>query len=297
MVWANITEGAVPVQSQRASDSSLARLIGARIRKAREDAHLSQGDLAKALDLSQAAISTIENGTRPLRVDELVILSQVIGRDVDYFLAPSTLKTGLVGVSLRAAVADLPVPEYRAAVSDFLDEIERQPLPAPLIKIRGHQAEPTAREVLEKTGEVNPPVQVQAIARALGVGVFARPMPDALSAMIIRHGENAVIGVNSNHVATRQRFSIAHELGHFVMDEGAQHFVEFDPQSAGDPPHYDWEKERRANMFAAELLMPAERVRSDAGSYSLTRLARRYDVSDAAMGFRLANLRLEAGAG
>ncbi len=226
-----------------------------------------------------------------------MILSQVIGRDVDYFLAPSTLKTGLVGVSLRAAVADLRVPEYRAAVSDFIDEIERQPLPAPSIKIRGQLPEPTAREVLMKTGEASPPIPVQAIARELGVGVFARPMPDALSAMIIRHGENAVIGVNSNHVATRQRFSIAHELGHFVMDEKAQHFIEFDPQSAGDPPNYDWEKERRANMFAAELLMPADRVRADAGSYSLSRLARRYGVSDAAMGFRLANLRLEVGAG
>jgi Zn-dependent peptidase ImmA (M78 family) len=115
--------------------------------------------------------------------------------------------------------------------------------------------------------------------------------------MIIRHGESAVIGVNANHAKVRQRFSVAHELGHFVMDEEAQHFVEFDPQSAGDPPHYKWEKERRANVFAAELLMPADRVRADAGSYSLSRLARRYDVSDAAMGFRLANLRLEVGAG
>ena len=43
--------------------------------------------------------------------------------------------------------------------------------------------------------------------------------------------------------------------------------------------------------------MPADRVRADAGSFSLSRLARRYGVSEAAMGFRLANLRLAAQAG
>jgi len=51
--------------------------------------------------------------------------------------------------------------------------------------------------------------------------------------------------------------------------------------------------EREANQFAAELLMPAERVRSDAGSYSLSRLAKRFDVSQPAMAYRLASLKLE----
>jgi Zn-dependent peptidase ImmA (M78 family)/DNA-binding XRE family transcriptional regulator len=297
MGWSNITDGAVPVQPVRTGDSSLARLIGARIRKAREDVHLSQGDLAKALGLSQAAVSTIENGTRPLRVDELVVLSRVIGREVDYFLAPSKLKSGPVGVSLRAEVAALPVPEFRAAVGSFLDEIERQPLPVPIVHVHSEQPEEAAREVLAAVGHTATPVDVHAVARDLGVGVFARPLTDVLSAMIIRHGESAVIGVNESHPAVRQRFSIAHELGHFVMDTESEHFVEFDNQSDGDPPHYNWQKERKANMFAAELLMPADRVRADAGGFSISRLARRYGVSEAAMGFRLANLRLPAKAG
>lgn len=283
----------MPVQQSRPGDPRLARLIGARIRKAREDARLSQGDLAQALNLSQAAVSTIENGTRPLRVDELVVLSRLIGRDVEYFLAPTQLKTGTIGVSLRAEAAASNVDEFRTAVVDFLDEVERKELPVPRFQVRGERAAPVAaHNVLMAAGEPEPPIDVHVIARDLGVGVFARPLPDLLSAMIIRHGDNAVVAVNAYHPPVRQRFSIAHELGHFVMDEESQYFVEFDPQSDGDPPHYDWSKERRANIFAAELLMPADRVKADAGASSLSRLARRYDVSQAAMGFRVTNLRV-----
>jgi transcriptional regulator with XRE-family HTH domain len=286
--------GTVPAQSPRVIDPTLSARIGGRIKRAREEARLSQGDLASALQLSQAAISTIESGARPLRVDELVVVSRLTGRDIDYFLAPSRSTSGQVGVSLRAEVAALAVPEIRAAVVDFLDEVEQQPLPPPEVTVRGQDPAVTAREVLARTGQREPPVEVLEVARALGVGVFARPLDDALSALVIRHGDGAVIGVNSAHAHVRQRFSVAHELGHFVIDEDAQHFVEIDPQSAGAPPYFDWRKERRANDFAAELLMPADRVRADVKSFSMSRLAHRYDVSQAAMGFRLAYLRLRA---
>lgn len=66
------------------------------------------------------------------------------------------------------------------------------------------------------------------------------------------------------------------------------------PLSEGDPPNYDWRKEREANRFAAELLMPADKVRADVGSYSLSRLTKRFDVSQPAMAYRLASLKLEA---
>jgi Zn-dependent peptidase ImmA (M78 family) len=101
-----------------------------------------------------------------------------------------------------------------------------------------------------------------------------------------------MIGVNASHAAVRQRFSIAHECGHFVLHHDSRHVIELEPQSAGDPPGYDWQRERAANTFAAELLMPADWVRADAKAYSASRMATRYKVSEAAMAYRLANLRL-----
>jgi Zn-dependent peptidase ImmA (M78 family) len=100
--------------------------------------------------------------------------------------------------------------------------------------------------------------------------------------------------VNSQQAPVRQRFSVAHELGHFVLHHRDQHFIDYGVPAAvdGKTPGYNWEHERGANRFAAELLMPADLVRSDAKTTSLTRLARRYEVSQEAMGFRLANLGL-----
>jgi Zn-dependent peptidase ImmA (M78 family)/transcriptional regulator with XRE-family HTH domain len=274
------------------------RDIGARIRQAREEQGISQADLAQALGLSQAAVSNIEGGARALRVDELIGISQTLGRAVDYFLAATRRQTGPIGVTLRAQVAELPVPEYRAAVIAFLDEVEQHPLPSPRVNVDSQGTpEAVAAAVRMATGQDSIPVDVEAACRELGVGVFPRPFPESLSALVIRHDGGAVIGVNSSHAPARQRFSTAHELGHFVLHHQSQHFIEYGvPQSdQGNPPGYNWKHERAANDFAAEFLMPGETVRQDAASYSVSRLATRYRVSEPAIGFRLVNLRLSTG--
>lgn len=284
------------VDPARLQRGSLSSEIGSRIRQARESRGLTQTQLAAALAVSQAAVSSLEAGGRPIRVDDLVVLSQVLGRDLDYFLAPTRAERPPVGVTLRAEVAMLAVPEYREAVNSFLDEVDLLPLPQARASITPRSPEASAREARSVGRQARRPINVDAVAQRLGVSVFKRPFPEALSALIIRHGDGAVIGVNSNHPSVRQRFSAAHELGHFALHHESQHFVEFGVPLAdqGEPPGYDWQNERSANIFAAELLMPADQVADDAPDYSLRRLSQLYKVSEAAMGFRLANLRLRA---
>ncbi len=71
--------------------SDLAREIAARVRRARDAAGISQSQLAAALGISQAAVSNLEAGTRPLRVEELVVLSRLLGKELDYFVAPDAV--------------------------------------------------------------------------------------------------------------------------------------------------------------------------------------------------------------
>ena len=274
--------------------SDLAREIAARVRRARDAAGISQSQLAAALGISQAAVSNLEAGTRPLRVEELVVLSRLLGKELDYFVAPTRSPRGPVGVTLRASVAELALPDFREAVNAFLDDVEAEPLPEPTTTIGATNPEEAAAQVRQATGQKQPPIDVREIAHKLGVGVFTRPFPEALSALILRHGENAIIGVNSGQSHVRQRFSIAHELGHFVLHHHDQHFIEYGlaPSADGEQPNYHPVNERAANQFAAELLMPAELVRKDAKTSSLARLATRYEVSQEAMGFRLVNLGL-----
>jgi transcriptional regulator with XRE-family HTH domain len=274
--------------------NELTRQIGARVRRVREARRISQLELAQALGVSQAAVSNLESGARPIRVDELVTISRVLGEEVDYFFSATREQRGPVGVKLRADVADLPLPEFRDAINAFVDEIEGAPLPPAHVAVSSSDPQAAAGEILTRLGRKRPPIDVLSIARELGVAVFPRPFPSALSALLLRHRKNAFIGVNSHQAPVRQRFSVAHELGHFVLHQSDQHFIDYGVPAAveGEVPGYNWEHERAANEFAAELLMPAEMVKHDVGTTSLARLARRYEVSQEAMGFRLANLGL-----
>jgi Zn-dependent peptidase ImmA (M78 family) len=144
------------------------------------------------------------------------------------------------------------------------------------------------------------PIPVDASAEELGVSLRYEPLEGGLSGVLFRdHGGGQVIGVNSLHAPVRQRFTIAHELGHLRLHEDALYvdgLVRRDDKSslALDP------QEIEANAFAAELLMPRKLVlrelahRVPEGAVAdptrlLRQLARAFAVSEQAMEF-LVNL-------
>ena len=117
---------------------------------------------------------------------------------------------------------------------------------------------------------------------------------------------SGVIGVNSSHSVTRQRFTIAHEIGHFLLhtDEDV-HIDEKRPIGRRDDLSGQAVDacEIEANQFAAELLMPESLVREfvrNLGSNhpetsvedAIEELARTFRVSQLAMTYRLTNLRI-----
>lgn len=278
--------------------SEITQQIGERVRAARVESGLSQAEVAAALDLSQAAVSQLEAGRRSPRVDELAVLSDLFARDIDYFLSPMRVGGAPVGMTFRAATADLPLPDLQRAVTRFVKEVESQPLPEAGLRVRASDPASAAREARKGTGQTTIPVDVDAVARGVGVGIFYEPLPDALSAFLLRADERAVIGVNANQALVRRRFSAAHEIGHHVLGhaDGSVFDYAFPTTAEGEPPGYDPQHEREANQFAAELLMPEESLVEDAPTLSLTRLARRYGVSTEAMSFRLLNLGLRESA-
>src|SRR5438270_14080264 len=80
--------------------------------------------------------------------------------------------------------------------------------------------ESEAKRVLNETGLTRLPIPVDAIARKLGAFISFRPLEGDTSGMLFRESGTAMIGVNSTHPATRQRFTIAHELGHLRLHKG-----------------------------------------------------------------------------
>lgn len=164
-----------------------------------------------------------------------------------------------------------------------------------------------ALRLLEKFGVSRSPVPVEKIARGLGLPVFREPL-GTVSALLVLPGSGAPrIVVNKAHTLARQRFSIAHEIGHSVLrhqfepgehvhvDHGTMIMARGPRASTGRDP-----KEREANAFAAALLMPPPLVTAalDAieGQYitdlDIEQMADEFQVSAQALQFHLHNLRL-----
>jgi Zn-dependent peptidase ImmA (M78 family) len=157
------------------------------------------------------------------------------------------------------------------------------------------------REVLATAGADKRPFPVEEIARQRRIELVfdALESADDVSGFYFREGERRVIGVNSAHPRVRQRFTIAHELGHALLHDAEglhldQAFMFRDSRSALaiDPDEID------ANAFAAGVLMPEEEVFDAIERFqidfnderSIRVAARHFGVSSQALSYRLANL-------
>lgn len=151
--------------------------------------------------------------------------------------------------------------------------------------------------------EARLPIDVEAVAEARGVKVRRVPLEEGVSGMLVLREGRALIAVNEEHHINRQRFTIAHELGHLKLHSG-EATVFIDDQSRKtfyrDPVASEGvdEKEIEANAFAAELLMPERDVlRALDGEFldpadeeRVRALAHDFGVSPQAMSVRLSTL-------
>ena len=162
--------------------------------------------------------------------------------------------------------------------------------------------ESTAEELLAKAGVHSAPVPVERIANYLGIKIRLADLGQDCSGILVRNGERAVIGVNWGHHTNRRRFSVAHEIGHFLLHDGDTYVdkgyrVNFRDLESGSGTK---QEEIGANIFAAALLMPTDWVRKafEEQPFDLTEddgletLAKEFEVSTQAMTYRLMNLQL-----
>ena len=133
------------------------------------------------------------------------------------------------------------------------------------------------------------PVDVESIAHAMGIRVDYTFLKDGVSGMIqSRPPAVPTIYVDTTEHPTRQRFTIAHELGHYVerMNQGQTNFAFIDERGTKYDLH-----EFYADEFAGNLLMPADEIaqlqRRDQSNIAM---AAHFGVSPAAMITRLKRL-------
>ncbi|MEG4917677.1 ImmA/IrrE family metallo-endopeptidase [Microcoleus sp. B7-D4] len=121
---------------------------------------------------------------------------------------------------------------------------------------------------LKKNGEFQAPIPVEKLAREMNAQVVqVETEDDDLSGFLFRDPATgkSVIGVNKDHSKTRQRFTIAHEIGHLILHSFED--LHYDRKGSGgifkrsaESATGENRDEVEANFFAAELLMPEELI-------------------------------------
>lgn len=236
-------------------------MIGNRIQLARKAAGFSLRDLAEKINLTHTAINKYENNKLTPNSTMLMKLAKALGVKVEYFFRPETPTLGKVQYRDHHLIS----PKDKEIISaKIIDHVERRaeletlftslPIKSPVSpKISKHIATPDQVEDIAasirkqwKLGLHPIPDLIDAL-ETNGFRVFPLDFPrqtkfEGSSAMI---DQMPVIIFNKNSPGDRQRFTIAHELGHLILGE---HII--DIQNI----------ETLCNRFAGSLLLPKESI-------------------------------------
>ena len=144
-------------------------------------------------------------------------------------------------------------------------------------------------------------MQVFTLANKLGLGCEPRPLGPNISGMLEKVSDGQYrLYYNENDPETRQRFTVAHEIGHFILHkallgDGVDDDMAY--RSTMEGKHKNLaigpREETKANQFAANLLMPEKLIHSiqrrDRG-ITPEELAKRLRVSRKAIEIRLSGI-------
>ena len=278
-------------------------MIGHRLRIARAAAGLSLRDLSAQIDglVTAQAIGKYERNEDMPRSGVLLALADALNVSEDYLLSDDDLV--LEGVEFRkkpdttareeAAIEanSVHLLERYLAIEDLLhlksvDWEKPRSAPHPVSDIR--DAEDAARSVREDWGLGNDPIpQLAELLEERGIKVLSLSLQniDGLAAKVRRkdHMAARVVVVKSDAWSERKRFTLAHELGHMVMDPS--------------PDMSEEEIEKAAHRFAGAFLIPADTLRAEMGSNrssvsigELVALKERFGVSIQAIAYRCKDL-------
>ena len=249
--------------------------LGRRIRSARESCGLTQEQLGEPASLSRLAIGQIESGARSVSSLELDRIAYAVGRDIKSFFADAFVEQDALAALFRSddelaqqaglvkALQDSLALGREMTTLERLLGIDRAQLltatydlPAPKSRWEAIlQGQKVAAEERQRLGMgMAPAGDLAGMLESHGVRAGFVSLPANISGLTLADVNIGVfVVVNAGHVAVRQRFSLAHEYAHVLMDR--------DRSGAISRAENRTELlEVRANAFAAELLMPADGV-------------------------------------
>lgn len=117
------------------------------------------------------------------------------------------------------------------------------------------------------------PVDIKSLTRKLGINILVKSLRDEISGYLEKTDEGWLICINSLHHPKRQRFTLAHELAHFLLHRNiSDKFIDEKLFRSNESNRLEVE----ANKFAAALLMPEEKFKA----YTTTTSSKVDDIAD-----------------
>ena len=244
--------------------------MGARLRKARQAARITQAQAAQALSVSRPTLIAIEKGTRRAKPDEIKSLADYYGTSVNLLSARDfpqlDLSVNVRSVGEHSADASRALALLNKLASAMV-ALERllgvestwTALPGPVVaggSIR-QQAEDAALAARHALGIGATPVMdiFSLLEREAGYRIFVRQIPSKLAGVF---GYEAVVGpcilANANDPRAKQSMTAARAFGHFLANREAGGVI----ASGRDASTIE---ERFAKEFSHAFLMPGSSIR------------------------------------
>lgn len=273
-------------------------MIGQRLKMAREASGLSMKDLATAVNLSATMIKKYEHNESMPSSDVLLKLMQVLNVQLDFLFRPIGVQLGAVEYRKKS---NTPQKLLKQITTDTLNQAERWltlkdlwldfPVPmyhlsADLPTVQSYDDIEIFTDLLREHWQLgtNPIPNMIDVLEELGIMVIVSDVAvtakfDGLQAMV---NDMPVVVVSSAWHGDRQRFTLAHELGHLVLQSYLSDSLDI---------------EKACNRFAGAFLLPKSRLIQELGDKrekiyqrELAYLKQEYGISMRAIVYRAKDL-------
>lgn len=218
----------------------------------------NQSELAEKIGVEQGTLSKIETGLLKPKDDIIDKLCNVLEYPASFFTEDIKVLSPLIThYRKRKSLTNtkLDIIEYNIYIKKYFVKklLKSANIPNKIFHIspEDHDPEDIARIVRQKWNTPRGPIKsMVSLLESVGIIILQIEHNDEKldGEMIPDENNLPVIYINKNLSGDRQRFTLAHELGHLIMHGGS--YI----------PNID-EAEREANYFAAEFLMPADDIR------------------------------------
>ena len=244
------------------------KLLGTRLKRAREEVSLSQGSFAKALGLSSEYISLLESGKRTPSFETLLKIAAFLHKNVAHFFEEK--RPAFESLFARTDMDERvrkDLQKFRTACEKYLlleEQTGRRLDLAP--QYSRISPERLAEEERRRLGLGNEPIRdVLAFCEINGCRVIRQTLPEEarIAGVFVFDAEKkaAFALVNANEPVGLQTFIAAHLYGHYLVDRADSPIVD-NPDVVVDeyvslyPP-----REQFAQTFASRFLIPPAKLR------------------------------------